>query len=397
MPKTNYRECWWLVQVVAGDFVSGSFRNGTGYSMRDLVDLRSDGGKINQEVLYDYDNVNSRRIREEFRQSLIRWRTTIYNEFGLAILMESTSGTISGKGEGGYYYYLANPELLNEKGKTLKDHIKYLAKSETNRDSWLTVGEIAQRFKGTTSSIGYLSAGVPSAQGYLSKEGTSYRTIIGEENLELIQFAMQFGEVLTIKYGKVRAGIDINAPYSLEPYQVKEIEGRWFVIGNLYPLGHKEQAELAVYDMARLQFADEENPDILYEPVKGFDIDNNKSLNEICQKIHRGISIPYVLELGRVYAIDLITHTKEFAIYLSEHPLCSAQEEFEDGRFRIYIRLSIDLIFAFGAYGAELSFDAVPREEKEAEEEEAEEDFDEAVYRAKTITSQLNLFRKIGD
>lgn len=392
MPKTNYRECWWLVQVVAGDFVSGSFRNGTGYSMRDLVDLRSDGGKINQEVLYDYDNVNSRRIREEFRQSLIRWRTTIYNEFGLAILMESTSGTISGKGEGGYYYYLANPELLNEKGKTLKDHIKYLAKSETNRDSWLTVGEMSQRFKGTTSSMGYLSAGVPSTHGYLSKEGTSYRTIIGEENLEIIQFAMQFGEVLTIKYGKVRAGIDINAPYSLEPYLVKEIEGRWFVIGNLYPLGHKEQAELAVYDLARLQFADEENPDVLYEPIKGFGINNGiddeKLLDDIYERTKKHFDGEYDFVIGEVYAIDITTHTKEFAEYISEHPLCSSQERTAEGTFRIYIRVTMDLIFLFGAYGAELSFNVIPKDN-------LDNDFRE--FNAYIIQLQLNYFRNIRE
>lgn len=392
MPKTNYRECWWLVQVVAGDFVSGSFRNGTGYSMRDLVDLRSDGGKINQEVLYDYDNVNSRRIREEFRQSLIRWRTIIYNEFGLAILMESTPGTVSGKGEGGYYYYLANPELLNEKGKTLKDHIKYLAKSETNRDSWLTVGEMSQRFKGTTSSMGYLSAGVPSAQGYLSKEGTSYRTIIGEENLELIQFAMQFGEVLTIKYGKIRAGIDINAPYSFEPYLVKEIEGRWFVIGNLYPLGHKEQAELAVYDLARLQFADEENPDVLYEPVKGFwindGIDNGKVLSDIYERTKKTFDASFFSMIGEVHAIDITTHTEEFTGYISEHPLCSSQEKTVEGKFRIYIKVTIDLILLFGAYGAELSFNVIPKDNP-----------DDRLRKltAYIIQSQLNYFRNIGE
>ena len=392
MPKTNYRECWWLVQVVAGDFGDGSYKKGTGYSMRDLVDLRTDGGKINQEVLYDYDNVNSRRIREEFRQSLIRWRTTIYNEFGLAILMESTSGTISGKGEGGYYYYLANPELLNEKGKTLKDHIKYLAKSETNRDSWLTVGEMSQRFKGTTSSMGYLSAGVPSTHGYLSKEGTSYRTIIGEENLEIIQFAMQFGEVLTIKYGKVRAGNDINAPYSLEPYLVKEIEGRWFVIGNLYPLGHKEQAELAVYDLARLQFADEENPDVLYEPIKGFGINNGiddeKLLDDIYERTKKPFDGDYDFVIGEVYAIDITTHTKEFAEYISEHPLCSSQERTAEGTFRIYIRVTMDLIFLFGAYGAELSFNVIPKDN-------LDNDFRE--FNAYIIQLQLNYFRNIRE
>ena len=272
MPKTNYKDCWRLIEAVAGDIDQGGFRNGTGYSIRNLIDLGVDGGKLSHEILYDYDNVRSRRKREEFRQALIRWRTIIYNEFGLAILMESTPGAIKGKGEGGYYYYLANPDLL-EKETTLKKHIKFLADSEKDRDDWVSVGEMADKFKGGGfSSMGYLSAGGSSTYGYLSKEGTSYRTIIGEENLEIIQFAMQFGEVLTIKYGKISEGIDINTPYSFEPFQLKEIEGRWFVIGNLYPLGHKDEAEIAFYDLARLEFADEENPDVLFEPIKGFNI-----------------------------------------------------------------------------------------------------------------------------
>lgn len=352
MPKTNYKECWWLVKAVAGDFDRGSFRNGTGYSMRDLVDLRMDGGKVSQEILYNYDNVRSRRIKEEFRMSLIRWRTIIYNEFGLAILSGSDSGTVKGKGEGGYYYYLANPELLDEDGKTLRDHIQFLADSEKSRDDWVTVGDMAEVFKGRSSSMGFITTGGSSTHGYLSQEGTSHRPILGAENLEIIQFAMQFGEVLTIKYGKVRTGVDINAPYTLEPYQLKEIEGRWYVIGNLYPLGHKESAEIAVYDLARLEFADEENPDVLYEPVEGFDI-NEKIQVDFASK----------RKMGQVIALKLTTHTSELAEYFTDTPLCSAQVDGQGGTFKIYIRLSNDLIVQLGAYGAELSFEVIHHSE----------------------------------
>ncbi|MBO7618686.1 MAG: WYL domain-containing protein [Bacteroidales bacterium] len=352
MAKTCYNECLWLIRAVDGKLQnSGSYRDGTGYSLRNLLDLNPPGVEIKREDLYDIDNENSKRRKEAFRQFIMRWRVIIYNEFGLAIVHESCSGSIKGKGEGGYYYYLANPELLDEKGKTLREHIEFLAKSETKRDSWITVGQIEKHYKGGFSSMGYLSAGVASTHGYLSKEGTSYRTILGEENLELIQFAMQFGEVLTIKYGKVRAGIDIDAAYSFEPYQVKEIEGRWYVIGNLYPLGHKELAELAIYDLARLRFADEENPDVLYEPVKGFNINEERVIDFALRK-----------QLGQVRTIEITTHSEEFAKYVSEHPLCSAQEMTSDGKFRIYVCLSRDLLVQFGAYGEELSFEVLPKE-----------------------------------
>jgi hypothetical protein len=382
MPKTNYKECWWLVQVVAGDLGSGGFRNGTGYSIRNLVDLRSDGGRINQEVLYDYDNIRSHRIKEEFRQSIMRWRAELYNEFGLAILSRSETGKVKGKGEGGYYYYLDNPDLLEEKRKTLKDLIKFLADSETNRDSWVTAGKIEKHYRGNASSLGFLSAGGPSSYGYLSKEGTSYRTVLGEENLEIIQFAMQFGETLTIKYGKVRTGVDINAPYTLEPYQLKEIEGRWYVIGNLFPLGHKEQAELAIYDLARLQFADEENPDMFYEPVKGFDIGDDKTLADICQRNYLYLEGQYWLING-VRTIDIMTHTEELAGYLSNHPLCSAQEEVSTGKYRIYTSLTTDTFVMLGAYGAELSFKVIPK--------------DDVDPFPKEIENHLNFFRNTGE
>ena len=353
MPKTNYRECWWLIQAVTQEWGNGSYKNGRGYSLKDLNNINME---INHEwAPLDPENSYEQKKKDSFRRNLINRRATIYNEFGLAILQESTPGVIAGKGEGGYYYYLANPELLDKGGKSLRDIIRFLADSETQRtEKWVKVKDMeVDYFKKQALSMGFISAGGPSSYGYLSKESTSYKTVLGEDNLEVIQFAMQFGETLTIKYGKVRAGVDINAPYTLEPYQLKEIEGRWYVIGNLYPLGHKEQAELAVYDLARLQFADEENPDVLYEPVKGFDIWEH-------------VAIDYVLkrQMGKVVPVDLLTKTEEFTDYLSNHPFCSAQEALKKGGFRVYICLTYDLLIQLGAYGEELSI-GLPRKEGE--------------------------------
>lgn len=350
MAKTNYRNCWWLIQVLDGKYDSGSYRNGTGYSMRNINDLRPIGARIDWIVSHERDmdvDEDILKNKEKFRQMLMRWRTIIYNEFGLAILQESTSGS-DNHGGGGYYYYLANPELLDEDGKTLRDHIKFLAESEKDRENWVTLTDMTTRFTGGTSSMGFISAGGPSSFGYLSKESTSYRAVLGEENLEIIQFAMQFGEVLTIKYGKMRNGVDINAPYTLEPYQLKEIEGRWYVIGNLYPLGHKELAEIAVYDLTRLEFSDEDNPDVLYEPVKGFEIADTFGIDPVDLR-----------KLTRVIAVKLTAHTKEIAEYFTRFPLCSAQVDEENGKFKLYIRFTTDLIVQLGAYGAEISFDVV--------------------------------------
>lgn len=381
MPKTNYRECWWLIQAVTQEWGNGSYKNGRGYSLKDLNNLNME---INHEwAPLDPENSYEQKKKDSFRRNLINRRATIYNVFGLAILQESTPGVIAGKGRGGYYYYLANPELLDKGGKSLRDLICFLADSETQREkNWIKVEDMADDyFKKQALSMGFISVGGPSF-GFLSKIDTSYRTVLGEDNLEIIQFAMQFGEVLTIKYGKIRNGVDINAPYSFEPYQLKEIEGRWYVIGNLYPVGHKESAEIAVYDLARLEFADEENPDVLYEPVKGFDV-NDKILVDFAAK----------RKMGQVIALKLTTHTIELAKYITDTPLCSAQVDGKDGAFKIYIRFTNDLIVQLGAYGAELSFEAYDLSTRlvEHREELLFEKTDSPVLHA------LNLFRNTGE
>lgn len=373
MPKTNYRECWWLIQAVNGEFGNGSYKKGRGYSLKDLNNLNM---QINHEwAPMDPEDRYEQKKKDSFRRSLINRRANIYNEFGLAILQESTPGVVAGKGWGGYYYYLANPELLDKGGKSLKDIIRFLADSETQRtEKWVKVEDMADDYnKKQALSMGFISAGGPSSYRYLSKESTSYRSVLGEENLEVIQFAMQFGEVLTIKYGKVRTGGDINAPYSFEPYQLKEIEGRWYVIGNLYPLGHKELAEIAVYDLARLEFADEENPDVLYEPVKGFDIWNNVAIDAALTR-----------RLEKVIPVDLITHTEEFADYLAQHPFCSAQERLNEKTFRTYRCVTRDFLIQLGAYGEELTI-GLPRKERDEKD-------DRFLYH-----QLLNLLKKTGE
>ena len=375
MAKTSYRKCWWLIQIVDGDFGPGSYRNGTGYSMRNINDFRPAGERINWISSHERDLIlyeDTLQNKEAFRQTLMRLRAIIYNEFGLAIMQESTSGP-DHHGNGGYYYYLVNPELLDGDSKTLRDHIQFLAESETERGNWVSLKEMNARFKGSSSSLGFISAGSQASLGFLSKEGTSYRIILGEDNLEIIQFAMQFGEVLTIKYGKMRKGVDINAPYSFEPYELKEIEGRWYVIGNLYPLGHKEAAEIAIYDLAWMQFADEENPNVLYEPVKGFDIWDKVVIDAVLQR-----------RLEKVIPVDLITHTEEFADYLAQHPFCSAQERLNEKTFRTYRCVTRDFLIQLGAYGEELTI-GLPQ--KEGDEKD-----DRFLYHR-----LLNLLKKAGE
>jgi len=360
MAKTSYRDCWWLIQAVNGEFGDGSYRNHTGYSIKDLIGCRPTGKQFQWIPANEIDEDDSEdqeflRRKDSFRKLLMRLRTIIYNEFGLAIMMDSTSGQDK-HGNGGYYYYLVNPELLEEDGKTLRDHIEFLAKSETKRDEWVSLEKMTNYYSGKSSSMGFM-LGCVTSSGYLSDTNTSPRKTLGQENLALVQFAMKFGEVLTIKFGKVRTDIDIDAPYSFEPYQVKETEGRWYAIGNLYPLGHKESAELAVYDLDKMELAyNDENPDVAFEPTESFDyIEKLFSMSEYL----------HVKNIQKVIQVILTTSDDALARNLRYNPLCSAQEEIGKGQFRVFIRPSVDFLLQLCTYGDELKVDWTNKDDKD--------------------------------
>lgn len=378
MANSCYKECLWLTRATTGYYGAGEFKNGDGFRLESLA-------KFFSKEFHVYYDMTDAKEKKNFSVAIWRLRMRMYFQFGLIVFSDSADAAIKKKGNGGYYYYLANPEILDEGGRTLLEHMEFLADFENNIPDTVDWEDLKKKYIHTTSAMGFLSTGNSSAYGYQVMPGTTPRTILGEEKLQIAQFAMLVGEVLTIKYGKIRTGIDINAPYSFEPYQLKEIEGRWYVIGNLYPLGHKESAEIAVYDLARLEFADDENPDVLYEPVKEFDIDDSKTWwEDIYQRNHRDIDGRYWLRSG-VHTIDITTHTEDFDNYICFSPLCSAQEQISDGIYRIYINLTTDLIVMFGAYGAELSLNVIP---KEFPDEPGLGEYD-----AQIIQRQLNYFR----
>ncbi len=358
MANTCYKECLWLTRAVTGDYGDGEFMNGDGYRLESLAKYYT------KEFRLYYDMTDPKK-KKLFSVSIWRLRMRLYFQFGLIVFSDSTDAAIKKKGNGGHYYFLANPEILDEGGRTLRQHMEFLAEFENNIPETVDWDELRKKYAARFQTMGFLSSGASSAYGYQITPGTTPRRILGEANLQDVQFAMLVGEVLTIKYGKIRNGVDINAPYSFEPYQLKEIEGRWYVIGNLYPLGHKESAEIAIYDLARLEFADEENPDVRYVPVKGFDINDIIVVDFTAKR-----------KIGQVIAIKLATHTEELADYITLTPLCSAQVDLGDGKFKTYIRFSNDLIVMFGAYGAELSFDVVHHAE---------------------LHPALNLFRRTGE
>lgn len=90
-----------------------------------------------------------------------------------------------------------------------------------------------------------------------------------------------------------------------------------------------------------------------------------------------------------VRPIDIMTLTEKVAVYLSNHPPCSAQEEISKGKYRIYTTLKTDTFVMLGAYGAELSLNVIPK--VYPDEPEIGEIF------AHDIQLQLNYFRNTGE
>lgn len=366
MANSNYKECWWLTRAISGEFGAGSFKKGDGYFLEELADYYAN-------EFHAYYDMTEPKEKKTFSVRIWRLRIKLYFQFGLVILCDSKGGK---KGNGGYYYYLANPDFLNEKGRSIREHIELLARYENNIPKDVDWDGLKTQYAGT--SMGFISTAGTHTYGYISTPGTTPRQIIGEETLQFVQFAMVVGEVLTIKYGKVTTGIDINAPYSFEPYQVKEIEGRWYAIGNLYPMGHKESAELAVYDLARLEFAyDEENPDVLYEPIKDFDV---------YYYINRMLDVDghHPVITGPVISVDIKLNPRVSG-YIKKYPLCSAQVSQGRNQFKLYIRFTHDLITQMGAYGDELSLKVVP----------IEDSIDDEYYGV--IQDSLELFRNADE
>lgn len=327
MAKTGYRAAWWLIQAMDGKFGRGEYIDDRGYSLTKLYSL-----KYNKHLDF-LDEISKEREKNKFRQDLMRWRSNIYNDFGLAILMQSFSN--DNKGNGGYFYYLHNPEALDENSKNLRKFIEYLAENEGKSDEKISLTKMNKLY--ATSSLGCLSA-----------IGTTSRELLGEDNLVVVQFAMQFGEVIPIRYGKVSPGIDINAPCCFEPYQVKEIEGRWYAIGNLYPKGHKENASIVVYDLSRIRLFYNDDMQESYEPVENFDV--NDGFFSMSDYLH-------VKKIQRVVSVELEVSDEALAREIRHKPLGSAQEEINIGRFKIYVRPTLDFLTQLCAFGDEVKID----------------------------------------
>lgn len=178
-----------------------------------LIETIRRAGKISHKDLSDRweRNKSMSDYRPLHRATFNRWREAIYEQFGISIECQKT---------GGYLYYIANPEEIDE------DKLK-----KWMLDSF-AVGNIIGENLSLKGRI--LVDEIPSSRGYLT-------TVLE---------AMKENRVVCITYRSFKKSHGYT--FMIEPYCLKLFENRWYVLAyninyddvRLYGLDRVESAEI---------------------------------------------------------------------------------------------------------------------------------------------------------
>lgn len=281
-------------------------------------------------------------------KTFLRWRHSIYGQFGLLIQQPIFKNVVQNR------YYLANPELLDE-NKTLRETIEHLVEEEERgfeAKTLLTVSPRGRKKKadGVSSvgnSMGFVSVGgsdidyVDTQLGYQDEP----------EMVGVIQFVMTIGEALVIKYGKTkrpdeRKSDDKEKIYVLEPQQLKCINGRWYVAGNLYEYGNTDTARIVIYDVERIRLCEDDNiATPMYEVADDFDIFNLIPDNWTEYFDPDKVVSMYLKTIGQIF---------------DDQPFCQAQMKLDEVSgiiytiYKVYVKPDKDFLIQYLAYGDEM-------------------------------------------
>ena len=340
--KTSYRNYRWLINT--------------------LEEAGEEGHTIPQlQKLYDTYRSNEREARglsliqdselpgpkKLSRTNYYNWRAQVWVQFGLHIDTPVKDNL----------QVLMNPEELDNE-KKLREVIDYLVDEEerdkqkplpTNSMRRKKFQNAGQPIQGQT--MGFATMGNGGDVDYDNLQ-YGYQEVEEPEMVNTIRFAMAFGEALVIGYGKVReywerASKEKPNRYILEPQQLKCINGRWYVAGNLYEYGNRESARVSIYDVERIRICEDE--DIVsprYSVVEEFNI---------CNLLPADWTNHF--DPDKVVSIYLRT----FGNVIEKHPFCQAQELVESvGKgivrdlYKVYVRPDQEFLIQYLAYGDEL-------------------------------------------
>ena len=334
MAKTNYRLYRWAINTL---YDADKY----GYPLSSLQNLYR---QFRRETMRELtkkkgEDVYELKGPEELkRTTFYNWRVQIWVQFGLIIDTPVYDN----------YYVLKNKELLDE-DKTLRDMIDHLVEDEERgfQTETLIFSKRGRKPKNAKQPVPEQMTGFISVGGNVDYYAPQYGAVEEPEMVDAIRFAMTFGEALVINDRKYNLRVDnIKAEpdrYVLEPQQLKCINGRWYVIGNLYEYGNPGSSRVSVYDVERIWLCEDEdvvNP--RYTVVEGYDVYTSDLFPADWTKYFNPDKVVsmYLMFMGNVM-----------------RPFCPAQELVESlsGRlYRVYLKPDKDFFIQYMAAGREL-------------------------------------------
>ena len=264
-----------------------------------LIDTIRRAGKISHKDLSDRWERNKEMsdYKPLHRATFNRWRDAIFEQFGIIIDCQKT---------GGYLYYIANPEDIDE------DKLK-----KWMLDSF-AVGNIIGENLSLKDRI--LVDEIPS----------------GRDHLTTILQAMKENRVVNITYRPFKKPHGYTFP--IEPYCVKLFENRWYVLAHNLHYG-----DVRLYGLDRMESA--ETTDQTYKLPKNFDAAEYFSTAY-------GIVLGYDVKPERI----VIRANEDHKHYLKSLPLHHSQRLIEDygeyADFELYLSPTYDFIMKLLHVGA---------------------------------------------
>ena len=255
-----------------------------------LIETIRRAGKISHKDLSDkwLSHKQLSDCRPLHRATFNRWRDAIYDQFGIVIECQKT---------GGYLYYIANPEDIDE------DKLK-----KWMLDSF-AVGNVIGENMALKGRI--LVDEIPS----------------GRDHLTTILEAMKDNRVICITYHPFKKSQGYTFP--IEPYCVKLFENRWYV------LGRNNRGEIKIYGLDRI-----ENVEVTSEKFKlpsDFEADDYFSA-----------TFGIVIGTGEKPEKIIIRADEDHKHYLKSLPLHHSQRLIEDAGeyadFEIFVAPTYDFI-----------------------------------------------------
>lgn len=255
-----------------------------------LIETIRRAGKISHKDLSDkwLSHKQLSDCRPLHRATFNRWRDAIYDQFGIVIECQKT---------GGYLYYIANPEDIDE------DKLK-----KWMLDSF-AVGNVIGENMALKGRI--LVDEIPS----------------GRDHLTTILEAMKDNRVICITYHPFKKSQGYTFP--IEPYCVKLFENRWYV------LGRNNRDEIKIYGLDRI-----ENVEVTSEKFKlpsDFEADDYFSA-----------TFGIVIGTGEKPEKIIIRADEDHKHYLKSLPLHHSQRLIEDAGeyadFEIFVAPTYDFI-----------------------------------------------------